>query len=89
MSLRLPSSDSPIRERFDLSQLAELGSSSEKLRQLPTFRDAIRSGQEYLAKESAVKSVDYLTLRANGSVALVEVRRSTQKEVWNFGKVRG
>lgn len=76
---KLPTNQN-IKELFELSDLANW-------RRLPSFRVAIHNAQAFLAVEKSVKSVNMLTLRADGSVYLIEVRASgSWKKIWNFGK---
>lgn len=82
MSLKLPPADSPLREKFDLYHLVEAGRNS---RSLPTFREALARGREYLARSPGVSGVNYLALRADGSISLVEIKAGSFKHLFNFG----
>jgi hypothetical protein len=85
MSLRLPLSSSPVRELFDVADLATLGN-FEGLRKLPTLRQALHAGREFLAANKAARSLHSIVLRGNGDVALIYVGpRGGWREVWNFG----
>lgn len=82
--LKLPAATSPVRELVDMDFLATLGSTAQ-LSKLPAFRQALHSAKELLAADKAAKSVNVLTLRADGALWLVTVTRRTWKRVWNFG----
>jgi len=85
MSLHLPSSSSSIRNLFDLADLAAIGQPGG-WQKLPSLRDAINGGRNFLAKDSGAKALHSLVLRADGSIALHKITRQSQHEVWNFGK---
>lgn len=68
------------KEMFELSDLANW-------KKLPTFRVAIHNAQAFLAVEKGAKSVNMLTLRADGHVYLIQVRASgSWKKIWDFGR---
>jgi hypothetical protein len=84
MSLSLPFFDSPVRELFDLQQLAALGANG--FRDVPTFREALRAGRATLAAERAAKAVHLLALRADGELWLIKVTPGGWSRAWNFGR---
>ena len=55
MSLHLPSSSSSIRNLFDLADLAAIGQPGG-WQKLPSLRDAINGGRNFLAKDSGAKA---------------------------------
>lgn len=87
MSLALPTSSSPLRQLFDVADLAALASPSNRA-QLPTFRQTVQSAKSFFAVETSAKSLNAVTLRANGELWLVEVKRSgAWRKLWNFGQL--
>lgn len=85
--LSLPLASSPLRQLFDVADLAALASPSNRA-QLPTFRQTVQSAKSFFAGEHAAKSLNAVTLRANGELWLVEVKRSgTWRKLWNFGQL--
>lgn len=88
MSLRLPPSGHPTRELFEVKQLAE--AEQQRFRNLPTFRDAVRAGRDFLKRDKAARSVHSLCLRADGELWLIRVgNRGGFDKVWNFGNPFG
>jgi hypothetical protein len=86
MSLLLPASDSPLRELFDVRDLANLDN-AEGRASIATFRQALDGGREFLAGYMGAKSVNSICLRADGELWLIEVTRKTWRRKWNFGKL--
>lgn len=82
MSLKLPPIGSPLREKFDMSDLVLAGLNP---RCLPTSREVLALGRAFLAKAPDASGINYLTLRADGSIGLVCVKRASFKELFNFG----
>ena len=79
MSLHLPLTSSPLRETFDVASLVEW-------RSLPNFRDALAGCRNYIASEASARSVNSLTIRADGEIWLIQVgRKGGWKRLWNFG----
>lgn len=78
MSLRLPPPTHRLREAFEVTDLVNW-------RALPGFRAALHSGKQFLQAETSARSVNFLTLRADGRVWLVEVTRRTWRRLWDFG----
>jgi hypothetical protein len=77
--LRLPSPDLAVRELFEPSDLVDY-------RKLPTFRQALTNANNTIARNPAVRSVQVLTMRANGEIWLLRVgNRGGWKCLWNFG----
>lgn len=87
MSLVLPAADSPLRELFDLNELAKLGAVSELIK-LPSHLSAKRSAARTFASDRAVRKVNVLVLRANGELWLEQFGPlGGWACLWNFGKV--
>lgn len=85
--LSLPLSSSPLRQLFDVADLAALASPSNRA-QLSTFRQTVQSAKEFFAGETSAKSLNAVTLRADGELWLVEVKRSgAWRKLWNFGQL--
>ena len=86
MSLILPPKDHAARELLDLTQLASLGEVENQMK-LPTLQQA----KEIAAcsfRDRAVRQVNLLVLRANGSLELVGFGpRGGRKVLWNFGQL--
>jgi hypothetical protein len=84
MSLKLPASDSPIRELFDVGHLADVASPANR-RNLPTLAQARRQAIQ-IFKAGAAKSATFIVLRMNGTIGLVQFgNRGGVRHVWNFG----
>lgn len=87
MSLALPTSSSPLRQLFDVADLAEMASPANRSK-LPTFRQTVQSAKSFFAGETSAKAVNAVTFRANGELWLVEVKRSgAWRKLWNFGQL--
>ena len=78
--LSLPLSDSPLREMFDVEQLA--------YRKWTTLADAKASAKRTFERHgSAIRSVCFIVLTATDAVQLVQIGpRGGSKVLWNFGK---
>ena len=81
MALSLPARNSDLRSAFDVADLAA--------RNWVTLRDAINSARTSFANAGgAVVAINYLVLRANGSVELMSFGpRGGKKTLWKFGRV--
>lgn len=85
--LSLPLASSPLRQLFDVADLAEMAAPKNR-HQLPTFRQTVESAKSFFAGEPSAKSLAAVTLRANGELWLVEVKRSgAWRRRWNFGQL--
>lgn len=82
MSLKLPLASSPLREKFDIFQLSEAGKNP---RSLPSFREALARGRAFLEHAPDVAAVNFIALRADGSISLVEIKAGSFKHLFNFG----
>jgi hypothetical protein len=79
MSLKLPASNSPIRELFDIADLADW-------HKLPTFGQAWRGAKAFLQAEPAARAVHSIVIRATGEIWLIRVgKRGGWNRIWNFG----
>jgi aspartate ammonia-lyase len=79
MSLLLPPLNSPLRDLFEVSMLADY-------MKLPNFRQALTDARAYMKAEKAVRSVYVLCIRANGDIELLRVGpRGGWKPLFNFG----
>jgi hypothetical protein len=85
MSLKLPPIDSPVRQLFDVAFIADACSPANRSK-LPTFREALRNGREFLARAPSAKAVNMLALRADGAVWLVKVTPRAWSRAWSFGQ---
>lgn len=87
MSLRLPPSDSPIRELIDLNQLASLSAPAER-QKLPTLTQARELARRTFEADRAAKSVNILVLLMDGSLELVSYGpRGGRQTLWKFGQL--
>jgi len=76
--LHLPLSDSPLRECFDIQDLAD--------RRFVTLADAKASAKSTCW--DGVRSVMFIVLRADDKVQLISIGpRGGRKVLWNFGKI--
>lgn len=86
MSLRLPPVGSPVRELFDMEQLAEAGMPGGRFK-LPTLNEARRSGVKMIAESNgAIKAAHFLCHMADGAIFLVRIgAKGNAGGAWNFG----
>ena len=79
----LPSSLSPLRERFDIaSDLVPLGTGE---RQAPTFAEAKDNAIRFMKGNKGVAALTAIVLRANDDLELVEFGpRGRATALWNF-----
>lgn len=85
MSLKLPSQDSPIRELFDIRDLAAFGHPTNRTTAV-TFRDTLTASRQWLATNPEARAVHQFVYRANGDLWLVKITRRSWGRVWNFGQ---
>lgn len=87
MSLKLPVSSSPLRELFDVADLAALADIQVRMK-LPNLQQAKMSARNTFANDNAAKQVNMLVVRANGELHLTAFGpRGGVKRLWNFGKL--
>jgi hypothetical protein len=80
--LTLPPRNSEIREMFDMMDLAE--------KRWTTYAESRKAARSTFEKTKGIKSVNTLTIRADGSIHLIKWGpRGGKKIVWNFGKYFG
>lgn len=93
MSFKLPMRGTEAREMIDIDHLASLGA-IEELMKLPTLHQAARQAEKFFqehrdahgGKVGRGTRVNYLVLRANGELQLVQFGpRGGHKVIWNFG----
>ena len=85
MTVNLPLSGSPVYEAMDVAHVAE-ALSPENRSKLPTLRMVLAKYRKHINSESAVKSVESICIKADGSVVLVRVGpRGGHKVLWKFG----
>lgn len=83
MSYLLPPVDSPLRSMFTIDRLVDIGTGRVMP---PTFREALHTARDYMASQPWVHSMQYITLRADGSLTLTRFgRRGGAKTLWKFG----
>lgn len=77
--LTLPSSESPIREAFDVADLAA--------KRWVTLPNAKFSASRMFAESKGIAAINSLVLRANGDLHLMQFGpRGGKKSLWNFGR---
>lgn len=87
MSLRLPSQDHAARELIDLHQLASLGDAQNR-RKLLTLQQAKASAARTFAGDRAIRRVNMLVLRADGTLELIGFGpRGGRQTLWKFGQL--
>ena len=87
MSLSLPPSSSPIRQLFEVSDLAKLASVEERAK-LPTHPQAVLAARRVFESETAAKAVHILVHRSTGELWLERFGpRGGWTRVWNFGSL--
>lgn len=85
MSFALPTSSSPLRQWFDVAELAVM-LAPENRQSLPTFRQSLKSAKSFFAAEPTAKALHCVTVRADGEVCLVRVGpRGGWRKLWTFG----
>jgi len=78
MSLLLPPQGSPVRDLFEVSDLADY-------MKLPTFRQALTNARAYMRAQRGARAVNTLCMRANGDIELLRVTRRAFLTLFNFG----
>jgi hypothetical protein len=81
MSLLLPSSNSSLRELFDIETLINW-------KELPTFNPTLNSARKHAREQrrNGVKEVFCIAMRANSHIWLFRVGpRGGWKKLWDFG----
>ena len=74
--LSLPLSNSPLREMFDVADLAA--------KRFTTLRNAIHIARK--TNWDGIRAINFLVLRADGRVQLIRIgSRGGRKVLWNFG----
>lgn len=86
MSIKLPPANSPLRALFDTAHLASICHPKNRDR-LPTFPQARRSAQAFIAADPAAKSVTSVCLKACGDLELVTFTRTSHKTAFKFGRL--
>jgi len=85
--LSLPTSDSPLRELFDVAELAAMAAPGNR-QNMPTFRDVRLKAPSFFASEPAARSFHAIVVRADGQLWLVRFgRKGGWKRLWNFGQL--
>ena len=85
MSLKLPASSSPLRELFDLADLAALTDVKNRMK-LPNLQKAKFSARQMFSSDDAIRQVHMLVIRANGELHLMKFGpKGGTKKLWNFG----
>lgn len=89
MSLKLPAIDSPLRELFDVADLAKLHDPQERLK-LATLRSAIVGARRTFEADPAVRAVHYIVIQWDASLELIRFGpKGGKKTLWKFGKLGG
>lgn len=84
MPLKLPATSSPLRELFDLADLANV----EALFKLPTLRQAVAKAGVMFSADRSVRQINMLVIRADGSLHLMQFGpRGGKRTLWDFGKL--
>ena len=85
MSLKLPASSSPLRELFDVADLAALADVKNRLK-LPNLQQAKFTARNIFSSDNAIRQVNMLVIRANGELHLMKFGpKGGTKKLWNFG----
>lgn len=84
MALSFPPLSSPAWETLDRPHVEEV---ARRYVELPTLGEARRRSVRQIAEsDGAIRSVETLVLRANGTLSLLRIGpRGGFSEVWNFG----
>lgn len=87
MSLILPPQTHAARELIDLGLLASLGEVENRMK-LPTLREAKVSAARAFAGDRAIRQVNMLVLRADGTLELIGFGpRGGRQTLWKFGQL--
>lgn len=86
VGFKLPLPDTEAREAMgDIETLAVMLDPAN-VAKLPTLRQALNQGRNFMARSPEVKAVHYVILRADDERHLIRVgRRGGWRKVWNFG----
>jgi hypothetical protein len=86
MSLSLPPPTHPLRDLFDVKDLASFGT-PEGLAECPTFKEARLVACNVLIADKAISSVNAILLGADGCIGLWSFSSNHPPYLlWNFGK---
>lgn len=94
MSLKLPAANSPVRDLFDMADLAERAAPAVR-GQLPTLAQARSQARKAFEYDRAnqprvewrLRAVTYFVLRANGDLHLITFGPKGGFRIrWNFGQ---
>lgn len=85
MSLKLPTQDSPVRDLFDIRDLAAFGHPDNRTK-VGSFQDTLRQARAALVADPQVVAIHQFVFRADGDLWLVKVTRRSWSKVWNFGQ---
>ena len=84
---KLPSKNSPIREMFDMTQLAQVGNRELVI----TLQEAKQMARRVLLNpenQTKIAGVSYIVVLADGTAALYTFRVDMPPaKVWEFGKI--
>jgi hypothetical protein len=87
MALSLPAASSSIRAMICMDTLASLGQRENVLR-LPALSVAKRGALDLMGRDSGVRSVQSLVIRADGHLHLVQIgKKGGHKTLWDFGSI--
>ena len=85
MSYRLPPTNSPIRDMFDMSDLVAMLAPAN-FQSLTTFSSALRAAPGTV-KRLGAHSTNQIVMMANGTICLVRFgARGGHKKLWRFTK---
>jgi hypothetical protein len=82
--MKLPSPDSPIRDLFDVRDLAMWASPDARIT-AGSFRDTLIHARNWLARHDDIAFLHQFAYRANGDLWLVKITRKSWAKVWDFG----
>lgn len=83
MSLLLPGARSPLRDLFEVTDLAEPC-------KLPSFALALRSARKAIEGDKAIAGVNAIAIKADGDIVLFHVgKRGAHRTLWTFGTLEG
>lgn len=89
MALKFPPAGHPLCEKFEVADVENAAKPGGRS-MLPCFRDALSSGRSMIGKsKGAIKGVNFIVCRADGAIALVEVKVMSSKWLWIFGIPEG
>ena len=84
--LNLPAANSPIRDLFDVNDLATM-----HRQDVPFLASVTAAHCETMKADKAIKSVNFIALSiTDGNVYLFNIgRRGGVRKLWNFGPITG